>query len=45
MGKQLSFRQAWLLAEVEKKQLELLRKRSRRLGQILSVKSKKEGEK
>jgi len=37
VGTQLSFRQAWLLAEVEKKQLELLRKRFRRLSQILGI--------
>jgi len=35
VGTQLSFRQAWLLAEFEKRWLEILRRRSKRLRMML----------
>jgi len=43
VGKQLSFRQAWLLAEVEKRRLELLRRRFKRLRMMLPALREEKG--
>jgi len=43
VGKQLSFRQAWLLAEVKKRRLELLRRRWKRVRMMLLALNEEKG--